>query len=96
MNKIVVALFIIGFWIFLPIPMMLLDVGGYEVVDLSEAEDTGEIGFINFLGTLGNIFKTYWNLFFFNIPTSNVYIQYFLLFIKSASLLFTILILRGN
>lgn len=96
MNKVILALFLIGFWLFLPIPFMLLNVDGYEELDITEAEDTEEIGFLNFLGTMGNLFGIYWKLFFMSFPTVSSYINYFLLFLKVATITLAIFMIRGN
>lgn len=96
MNKIVLGLFIVGFWLFLPIPFMIMDIGEYQAIDLEEAEETEDIGFLDFLGTMADLFGVYWRLFFFTIPDVNQYLNYFILFIKVSTILFTLIMLRGN
>lgn len=94
MNKIGLALFIFGFWLFLPIPLLFFNVDGIQQVELSDVPENPS--FLNFLGTLGNLFFNYWSLFFYSFPGSAPYLNYLLIFIKASTILFGILMLRGN
>ena len=99
MDKIGLALLVIGFWLFLPIPMGLLGVGGYSYVSestLDVANQNAELNLVNFITEMGKLFKVYFALIFFTIPQAPIYVNFFLLFFKSASVFLAIIMIRGN
>ena len=78
-GKLTLALFLVGFWLFLPIPMMYLDVTGYNTLN-PETESKTVIGkaisfgdkilsaIIPFYSQIMEFATMYTRLLFFNIP----------------------------
>lgn len=101
MNKIVLVVFLIGFWLFLPIPMIYMNIGNYDYLrenDLSDLDkyENERPSFLNFLNEIGYMVGIYLKLLFFTIPNAPALINYFLLFLKSLTGVFLFVMLRGN
>jgi len=94
MNKIVLGLFLIGFWLFLPIGMIAMNVTGYDSIENNPKleQRTGLFGIIDML--LDGV-KIYFNMLVFNIPNVHEYIIYIVRFLQFASFVF-LLILFGE
>jgi hypothetical protein len=88
MGKILLALFLIGFWLFLPMGLMLFDVAGFDQVD-TYPEDKGNLNFWAYI-------EAYFKILTFNIAGVNVYIKYFIHFLQIATALFIAIMIRGN
>lgn len=102
MSRVILAIFVIGFWLFLPLPLMYLDVGGFSEVDKSDLAtiQTPNVGKLTFLFDLIQPFvvfiKMYFKLLVFSIPTVSIGIRYFFNFIQILSMIFLAFMLRGN
>ena len=92
MGKMTLLLFVVGFWLFLPIPFMLMNIGEYQLIDTEEIDGIEEPNAVN----IWDVLKIYWRVLFFTIPNANIYIQYILLFFKVASVLGVFLVIRGD
>ena len=86
MDKTTIAVFIIAFWLFLPIPMMMFNIGGF---DIYENESPNGINPIDWL-------TIYFKLLVFSIPSANIYIVFFVRFLQAMTILFLALWIRGG
>lgn len=84
LNKELIAFFLIGFWLFLPIPLMLFGVGGYNTVDSVNAGATW--GIMDYIGI-------YFKLLVFSIPDAPLILKYFVHFLQIMTVLFILIIL---
>ena len=89
MNKIIVAIFLVGFWLFLPVGMQLLGVSGYDSIStMDEVEQP--TGILGIGATLIDGLGLYFNLLIFNIPNVHEYIVYFVRLLQFMSLILII------
>lgn len=80
-DKLGIIIFLLAFWLFLPVPLMLMNVGGF-----------GELNKITIL----DIPLIYLKLLVLNIPDTNVYLLRFGNFLQIITLLSGFLLLRGD
>lgn len=83
----ITALVLLGFWLFLPLGMMLMGVGGYSFVD-------GDVVTTE-TGITVSILNVYFRLLFFEIPSMNIFIRYFVRFLQFATAVAIVFFLRG-
>lgn len=97
-TRVVLAMFIVGFWLFLPIGLMLFDVAGFDQLDRPEVDEpeTGLAGFFQWAGNIVQILGIYFQLLVFNIPGVNVFIRFIVVFLQILSAIFIGFMLRGN
>lgn len=99
MGKIVLALFLVAFWLFLPIPMMVIGVGGFDTIEdvyVNVPDDNPNLGFFQWAKPITQLFTTYFKLLVFEIPGLQIYVRYFIRFLQFATALFILIMLRGN
>lgn len=80
-DKLAIVIFLLAFWLFLPVPLMVMNVGGF-----------GELGKITIL----DIPLIYLKLLVLNIPDTNIYLLRFGNFLQMITLLSGFLLLRGD
>lgn len=100
-TKYALALFLIGFWLFLPVPMMLFGVGGFEEVtqnvpeNIDNPAETG-LGFFAWLKPITQGISLFFNLLVFNIVGIDPILARFINFLQLSTLVFVLVMLRGN
>lgn len=87
MKVVTFLVFILAFWIFLPIPLMFFNVGGFNVLEFNNPSKS-----VNFWDYIG----VYFDLLIFNIPGANIFIVYFIRMLQFLTVLFIILLIRGS
>lgn len=87
-GKIALALFLVGFWLFLPIGFLLFDIAGNDIIT-ERTQDTGPIVFWDYI-------SVYFSLLTFNIAGVSVYIKYIIWFLQFATAVFIAVMIRGN
>lgn len=85
-DKTSIAVFLIAFWLFLPLPMMLFNVGEFREITIDES--TNEIS------VLSSVPATYFDLLIFNIPNANFWLLRFINFLQLMTLLVAYLLIR--
>lgn len=88
MDKLTLMFVILGFWLILPIPFMLMGFGEYDTVDI---DTNAAIG--TFIIAVGEI---YLKTLILSIPNVHLFINLFLLLLKLGSIIGTYLMIRGN
>jgi len=101
--KTLLAVFIIGFWLFFPFPVILmnndsfniLDTSYYNKIDSPVNQNTNIIeGFNTFFTNLWNFIKIYFQAMFFIIPNAPPFISLIVLFFQVISGLVLFLLFR--
>ncbi len=87
MNKIVFAIFLVGFWLFLPIGMLLLGVSGYDSLQSDDIDVEQPTGILGIGKVLIDGLKMFFNMLIFNIPNVHEYIVYFVRFLQFLSVI---------
>lgn len=96
MSKIIVMVFILAFWIFLPLPFMIMGVGGFENLDLTDLETQENPTFLNYLTLIWSFVSIYFRILvigFYGVP---IYINLFIWLLKAITGFVLVLVLRGN
>lgn len=98
LGKIVLALFLGGFWLILPLAFQLFNIQGASLQDLPDIDNPQEstIGFFSWTKPIAQGLSLYFNLLTFNIPNLNIFIRYFFNILQLGTLIFIILLLRGD
>lgn len=95
-TKYVLAMSIILFWLVLPIPLMLMGVGGFDELSTLDQKRATEPTTITVIMDLGNYLAVYFKTMFFLIPNANAYIMRFVNFLQLMSGLLILVMIRGN
>ncbi len=97
-TRVTLALFIIGFWVFLPISLQWLGITGFSIVapPIIEEPDESGLGFFEWLRPITQSVSIYFKILTFNIPDIFPLLRYFLNFLQLATVTFILFMLRGN
>lgn len=88
LGKLGLGVFIIAFWLALPIFLIILGVSGFETLDTT-TKTTGTSSILNLVGL-------YFKTAVINIKGVSIYIQLFINVLQIASLLVAFLLFRGD
>lgn len=96
--------FIIGFWLFLPIPFMFFGIGGANIINVDELSELEQPqAEPSTLESIGIFVKIAWTLFWTYVFTIFIWVEgcpliinLFLMFLRLISGLILLMIARGN
>ena len=95
MSKEVIMVFIIGFWLIFPLPMMFLNIGGFEEIDYGSLESTSKPTLLNYLGLGIDLLGMYFFTIFIWVIDAPLFLNIFFIFLRLISGFMLVLILRG-
>lgn len=96
MDKIVIALSIISFWIFLPFVMGLAGIVDYSSLGDTIKEMPQQPTLLNYIDVMMGFIWFFMMIIFFTIPNAPVIVNFFLLALKFATIVTAYLLIRGE
>jgi len=95
MSKIRIMLFIIAFWLIIPLPFMILGIGGFDRVSFKEIQDLEQPSFFNYLTIGWDYLSIYFRIIFIGFYGTPIYIDIFLWLLRAITVFTFILVIRG-
>lgn len=95
-NKLVMAVFIIGFWLLYPIPFMFMENANFDNVMLDGSNVKSTIEDANIITAPKDMLSIYFDIFFTGIPDASFIINRFINLMQLVSGLILFLLIRGD
>lgn len=95
-TKYVLAFTIVAFWLFLPIPLMYMGVGGFNEINTGDLQNSDEPTTLGLILDFGGYISVYFQTMFFIIPNINFILARFVNLLQIMSGFLILVMIRGN